>query len=211
MNLQYNTGDIARVYMSKYITKIGSIHYGFIPPVAVVGDLQPHHDLDFENMSYIYFVAIGSDKYLRGVPVVLFGDFGQLAPINKRSDQIDWLWDTSQLYRCFTRYNLQKYVRHNGNDVFSTFLRNLRSWSLTGDAQTTEMEYFYGARPHNEDNNDGGDEMEDQDEEGDGDNNLLGVHSDSESDEQIEESDDDEETETDNRETETYSEKIESY
>lgn len=38
------------------------------------------------------------------------------------------------------------------------------------------------------------------------DNNLLGVHSDSESDEQIEESDDDEETETNNQETETYSE-----
>ncbi|KAF9283721.1 hypothetical protein BGZ88_010349, partial [Linnemannia elongata] len=102
-----------------------------------------------------------------------------------------------------------------------------RLYQLLDHLQTTEMEYFYGARPHNEDNNDGGDELEDQDEEGDEqeqeeqdeefeedeeeeeDEPLIrrrhGVHSDSESDEQIEESDDDEETETDNQETETYS------
>lgn len=107
-------------------------------PVLLINEVGMVSSILLDLMSLTLQVAIGSDKYLGGVPVVLFGDFGQLAPINKQSDQIDWLWDSSQLYRCFIRYDLQEYVRHNGNDVFSTFLRNLRSWSLTGDTQVNK-------------------------------------------------------------------------
>lgn len=65
-----------------------------------------------------------------GFPVVMFGDFGQLGPINKALDTTDWLWK-SDVYRSFQRMDLLQACRQSTDPGFKSMLDDIRRGELT--------------------------------------------------------------------------------
>lgn len=66
-----------------------------------------------------------------GFPVILFGDFGQLGPVNKSSASTDWLWN-SEVYQSFERVDLIQPCRQSGDVEFKSMLDDIRRGEVTG-------------------------------------------------------------------------------
>ncbi|KAG0196046.1 hypothetical protein BGX33_002187, partial [Mortierella sp. NVP41] len=64
-----------------------------------------------------------------GFPVVMFGDFGQLGPINKALDTTDWLWKSDD-YRSFQRMDLLQACRQSADPGFKSMLDDVRRGEL---------------------------------------------------------------------------------
>ena len=62
-------------------------------------------------------------------PVIMFGDFGQLGPINKDLDTTDWLWK-SDVYRSFQRMDLLQACRQSADPGFKSMLDDIRHGKL---------------------------------------------------------------------------------
>jgi hypothetical protein len=65
-----------------------------------------------------------------GIPVILFGDFGQLGPVNKSFDRTDWIWN-SEIYRWFERVDLIQPCRQSGDVEFKSLLDDIRCGMIT--------------------------------------------------------------------------------
>jgi len=65
-----------------------------------------------------------------GYPVIMFGDFGQLGPINKALDTTDWLWKSDD-YQSFQRMDLLQACRQSTDPGFKMMLDDVRRGELT--------------------------------------------------------------------------------
>jgi len=66
-----------------------------------------------------------------GFPVILFGDFGQLGPVNKSLAATDWVWN-SEVYQSFERVDLIQPCRQSGDVEFKSMLDDIRRGVVTG-------------------------------------------------------------------------------
>ena len=65
-----------------------------------------------------------------GFPVMMFGDFGQLGPIDKAVEITDWLWK-SDVYQSFHRMDLLQACRQSEDLEFKSMLDDIRRGELT--------------------------------------------------------------------------------
>jgi energy-coupling factor transporter ATP-binding protein EcfA2 len=65
-----------------------------------------------------------------GFPVILFGDFGQLGPVNKTLASPDWIWN-SEVYQSFERVDLIQPCRQSGDVDFKSMLDDIRRGEVT--------------------------------------------------------------------------------
>lgn len=74
-----------------------------------------------------------------GIPIIMFGDFGQLGPVNRSLDRTDWIWN-SEIYRRFERIDLIQPCRQSGDVEFKSMLDDIRRGKITSNMASMLME-----------------------------------------------------------------------
>lgn len=84
------------------------------------------------------------DALFGGYPIVMFGDYGQLSPINRGSKAIDWVWK-SEAYKAFDRLDLLQGCRQRADQGFKAMLDAVRCGELTSEACQVLCEILLGS------------------------------------------------------------------
>lgn len=81
-----------------------------------------------------------------GYPVIMFGDFGQLGPINKAVETTDWVWK-SDVYRSFQRMDLLQACRQSGDPGFKLMLDHIRRGELSAAMVSVFLQIYDASKP----------------------------------------------------------------
>ncbi|KAG0365870.1 hypothetical protein BGX24_003928 [Mortierella sp. AD032] len=85
-----------------------------------------------------------------GHSVIMFGDFGQLGPINKAIETTDWVWK-SDVYRSFQRLDLLQACRQSGDSGFKLMLDHIRSGEVSAAMVSVFLEIYDASKQAPED------------------------------------------------------------
>ncbi|KAF9369703.1 hypothetical protein CPB97_003369, partial [Podila verticillata] len=75
-------------------------------------------------------VEVDCSTTFGGFPLMMFGDFGQLGPVDKVVDTMDWLWK-SDVYQSFHQMDLLQACRQSMDPGFKMMLDDVRCGELT--------------------------------------------------------------------------------
>jgi hypothetical protein len=80
-----------------------------------------------------------------GLPVILFGDFGQLGPVNKSLASTHWLWN-SEVYWSLERVDIIQPCRQSTDIKFKSMLDDIRRGKVTGTVASVFLEIYYQSK-----------------------------------------------------------------
>lgn len=81
-----------------------------------------------------------------GYPVIMFGNFGQLGPINKAVETTDWVWKYD-VYWSFQRMDLLQACRQSGDPGFKLMLDHIRRGELSVAMVSIFLQIYDASKP----------------------------------------------------------------